>query len=249
MKVSIIIPVLNSHEVVRRQILHFARMNLPDDVEVIIMDDGSDPPLESDSGVVTVHQTGETRPWTSSIARNRAAKFAKGRNFFMADVGYIIPKKAIMEAREFTGQKMQCVREFGVLDEDGAFTQDRDVLLAYGLLESRYNERGPRVPPHPNVFVMNRDIFWKLGGYNEKLVLSKPYPQGEDNRFRGAWSKWQKAGKGQVDTHRPMVYLFPRGQFCGDVDYNPHGLFHTLSRKTSHNIFWDRQKRREAKAK
>jgi len=45
-KLSIIIPVLNSHEIVRRQIAHFKKMNLPDDVELIIVDDGSDPPLE-----------------------------------------------------------------------------------------------------------------------------------------------------------------------------------------------------------
>lgn len=45
-KLSIIIPVLNSHEIVRRQIKHFKRMDLPDDVELIIVDDGSDPPVE-----------------------------------------------------------------------------------------------------------------------------------------------------------------------------------------------------------
>jgi len=45
-KLSIIIPVLNSHEIVRRQIKHFKKMDLPDDVELIIVDDGSDPPLE-----------------------------------------------------------------------------------------------------------------------------------------------------------------------------------------------------------
>jgi len=48
MKLSIIIPVLNSHEIVRRQIEHFRKMDLSDDVELIIIDDGSDPPLESE---------------------------------------------------------------------------------------------------------------------------------------------------------------------------------------------------------
>ena len=41
MKLSIVIPVLNSHEVVRRQCLHFAKMPLPDDVEVVLVDDGA----------------------------------------------------------------------------------------------------------------------------------------------------------------------------------------------------------------
>jgi len=47
-KLSIIIPVLNSHEIVRRQIEHFRKMNLSDDVELIIVDDGSVPALESE---------------------------------------------------------------------------------------------------------------------------------------------------------------------------------------------------------
>jgi hypothetical protein len=31
------------------------------------------------------------------------------------------------------------------------------------------------------------------------------------------------------------LYMFPNGQFCGDVDYNPFSLFHELTRKTKEN--------------
>jgi len=218
-------------------------MNLPDDVEIIIMDDGSDPPIEVESDVVTVHQTNETRPWTSSIARNRGAKIAKGRNLIMIDLDYIVPKEVIMEVRDFTGQKMHFKRAFGVLDEDGNFTQDRDALLDYGLLPARYKRRGAGLPPHPNVYAMNRDIFFELGGYNESLVLRRQYPQGEDNLWKHVWQNWVKDGKGEADPHSPMIYMFPCGQFCGDVDYNPHDLFHSLTRKTKTNVFWQRQLR------
>jgi len=245
MTVSIIVPVLNSNEVVRRHILYWSRMNLPADVEIIIMDDGSDPPLECDTDVATIYRTKETRPWTSSIARNRGAQIAAGRNLIMADVGYIIPKKLIMEVREFRGQKMQFQREFGVLDKDGQFTQDREVLLDYGLLPGRYEERGAKIPPHPNVYAMRRDVFWELGGYDEGLVLRRQYPQGEDNLFKRRWWQWVQVGKGQTDEYRPKIYMFPRGQFCGDVDYNPHNLFHNLTRKTRTNVFWKRQLQRE----
>jgi len=245
MQVSIIIPVLNSHEVVRRHILHWERMNLPDDVEIIIMDDGSDPPLEFDTSVAVFYQTNEKRPWTSSAARNRGAQIAKGRNLIMIDVDYILTEKLIMEVREFTGQRMQFIREFGVLDEDGRFTQEKEALLDYGLLPSRYEQRGPRLPPHPNSYAMNRDVFFAIGGYNEKLVFGHRYPQGEDNGFKKAWTRWAKANGCWSDAYRPTIYMFPSGQFCGDVDYNPHGLFHTLSRKTRRNPFWHRQMRRE----
>lgn len=44
-KCSLIIPVLESYEAVRRQILYMNSLNLPDDFEVIIVDDGSRPPI------------------------------------------------------------------------------------------------------------------------------------------------------------------------------------------------------------
>ena len=42
MKLSIIIPVLNSHEVLRRQLLHYAQIGIPSDTELIIVDDASE---------------------------------------------------------------------------------------------------------------------------------------------------------------------------------------------------------------
>jgi hypothetical protein len=38
--------------------------------------------------------------------------------------------------------------------------------------------------------------------------------------------------------------MFPNGQYCGDVDYNPFNLFHALTRKTEYNL--ELQRRREA---
>jgi len=46
MKLSIIVSIFNSHEIVRRQFLHYERLGLPPDVEILFMDDSSDPPLE-----------------------------------------------------------------------------------------------------------------------------------------------------------------------------------------------------------
>ena len=82
---------------------------------------------------------------------------------------------------------------------------------------------------------MRKDIFWEIGGYREDLV-DKPYPQGEDRLFKKKWYEWQRAGNGMVHTERPTIYMFPNGYLCnGDVDYNPFGLFHNLSRANKHN--------------
>jgi len=46
MKISIVIPVLNSHEILRRQLIHMERF-VQDDTEIIIVDDGSQPAVLS----------------------------------------------------------------------------------------------------------------------------------------------------------------------------------------------------------
>jgi len=241
MRVSIVIPVLNSHEVVRRQLLHFQRIGLPDDVELILVDDGSDPPL-TNCGIdvpLTLYATRDTRPWTWALARNAGARRATGEYLLMTDIDHILTRELIEAVRRFDGQKIQFVRQFAVLDKDGVFTQDHAVLVEYGLPAERIADRGLDIKPLPNNFAMRRDIFWELGGYREDLV-EKPYPQGEDRLFKKAWQEWMRRTGGKVWEHRPMIYMFPNGQFCGDVDFNPHGLFHDLSRKTNRNMWHKR---------
>ena len=45
-RVSIVISVYNSHGAMRRQMRYLASLGLPGDVEIIIADDGSSPPLD-----------------------------------------------------------------------------------------------------------------------------------------------------------------------------------------------------------
>ena len=233
MRLSIIIPVLNSAEVVRRQLLHFDQMRWNDDTEVILVDDGSDPPLDGRTShfPLTIHRTNDKRPWTWALARNAGARLAQGEYLLMYDLDHIADQKLIDFVRGFTGLKVQFIREFGVLDEKGRLTQDRDVLSEYGLPK----ENGLRIGPLPNNFAMRRDLFWELGGYREDLV-DKPYPQGEDRAWRSVWRTFDPDGA-KVCTHRPTIYMFPNGKYTGDVDSDPKGLFHTLSRKTSRNWF------------
>ena len=236
MKLSIIISVLNSHEIVRRQTLYFEKMGLPDDVEVLFIDDGSNPPLQSP---YIAYRTNDKRPWTVELARNRGAKIARGEYLLMTDIDYIIPLNAIEAARKLKEDKMGLKRQFGVLTEQGEFTQDHDVLRQYGLLEQRITDKKLRMPPHPNNFVMKKETFWMLGGYREDLV-GNPYPNGGDRKFKRVWAKAYAEGKVTIQhpSLRPIIYMFPNGQFCGDVDYNPFNLFHDLSRKTESNYWY-----------
>lgn len=249
MKISIIIPVLNSHELLRRYLLYLEKIGIKEDEEIIIMDDGSDVPLTYSDGKlpVSIYQTHDKRPWTSSLARNIAARqYAKGEYFIMVDLDHVITREIIDMAKTFGGQKIQFEREFAVLTENGEISQDPEVLFEYGYPRKRYEEMGCRKSPHQNMFVMRRDVFLEIGGYREDLV-ERAYPQGEDRLFKKEWYKWERDGKGKVHDVRPVIYVIPSGYQCegGDVDSDPKGLFHNLSRKTNRNFKYKDQKNRE----
>jgi len=240
MKISVVIPVLNSHEIVRRQLLHFSKMGWPRDCELILVDDGSDPPIHCPSDIaapfLTILHTGDTRPWTWALARNAGARIASGEYLLMFDLDYILTREALEGVRGFTGQKRRFRREFGVLDEHGEFSQDEETMKRYGLPEQRIKQKGFKLPPHPNNFAILRELYWEIGGFREDVV-DRPYPQGEDRYFKQEWMKRVATGEVEDDdaNTRPTLYMFPNGQFCGDVDYNPFDLFHDLTRKTDRN--------------
>ncbi len=247
MRVSIIIPFLNSHEIVRRQILHFAKMPLPDDCELIIIDDGSDPPITDPTGVARIVYTNDKRPWTSSLARNTTAPKALGEYIIFADGDHIITKEIIEKVRNFDGDFMRFNRAFGVIDENGDVTQDLDVLRQYGLSDERIKEHGTYLNCHRNQYATRKDFFINvMKGYNERLILTKPYPQREDGDFSKRWDKLYEAGqiKDFDDLvgyeHRATILMFPNGKYCegGDVDADPKQLFHTLTRKTKRNPYY-----------
>ena len=233
MRLSIIIPILNSHEITRRQILHFKKMDLPDDVEIILIDDGSDPPLDFPGhGLknLTIYATNDRRPWTVSLAKNQGVRMSKADYVLNTDIDHILVKETIMAARDFSGDRMTFKREFGVLDENGNFTQDVETVLSYGLLPERIKKKGLRAPPHGNSYVMRRCLFWEAGGYGSGDI--NKYPPMDETNFRAAYRKLMAEGRATtLDAElRPYIYLIPNGYYCGDPDFNPFGLFHGLSR-------------------
>ena len=238
MKLSIIMSVLNSHEIFRRQLIHFSKMDLPDDIEFIFMDDNSYPPIDLIPKMfpncnlknLWIYRSDDDREWTVAPRRNEAARLSKAPYYLMTDLDHFWLRDAIMEAYNFTEDRMAFVRYFGVLDADGNFSEDMDDLREWGLTEERIRKRGRRCPPHTNSFCMSKDMYWQLGGYEEDRI-GKQYPQMEESRFKGRFRKALNEGKAIETKHRPRIYQFPNGRFCGDPDYNPFGFFHKLSRK------------------
>jgi len=239
MRLSIVIAVLNSHEIVRRQILHYEKMDIPDGVEILFIDDGSDPPITSDTTLKNffIYQTNDFRPWTVELARNFGIRKARGEYVLITDMDYIIPRETILSALDLKEDKSSIRRELGVLDENGNFTQDLNVLRAWGVEEARLRRKGAYLPPHPNNFVMKKSVF-DLVGYFDESRVDRPYPIGADAEFKRRWTKFYMKGLVTLrdNSLRPVIYMFPNGQFCGDPDYNPFGLFHNLTRKSAYNM-------------
>jgi glycosyltransferase involved in cell wall biosynthesis len=239
MKLSIIIPVLDSHLALRRQLLHMERDGLPPDTEFILVDDGSDPPIENTSSLpITIQRTGDTRPWTWALARNVGARMAQGQYLLMFDLDHIVTRKLLDFVVTTDYPKVQFKRELAVLDERGVLTQDRDILESYGLPR----KARLRLESHHNSFAMRRDLFWELGGYREDLI-GREYPQGEDSDFWRKWEAYRDLQNIVLPEHPPTLYVFPNGRWCGDVDYDSHKLFHNLSRKTNRNYWWHQQQK------
>jgi len=230
MKLSLVIPCLNSHEILRRQFLHFEKIGIPEDTEIIIVDDGSEPPLKYEGTLpLKIIYTNDKRSWTWALARNRGVKEAKGDYILMTDIDHILPRSSIDACTNFNGDKVYFMRQFGILDENGNLSQDLDVLRSYGLLEE-YIKNGLKIGALPNNICLKKSVFYEIGGYREDLI-GRRYPQGEDRSFKKAWRDWTNTLKKESQTLGVDIYMFPNGKYCGDKDYNPFGLFHTLSRK------------------
>jgi hypothetical protein len=220
--VSIVIAVLNSHEVLRRQLLHFERMALPEEVEILIVDDGSDPPLTGQLRNLTIHATHDTRPWTQPLARNTGARMARGTYLLCTDIDHILSRALIDFVLMTTADVVRFKRQAGVLDEQGVFTQDRAVLTAYGY----ETQRDLRMSAHGNSYAIRRDLFLQLGGSQQRTR----YPNRDEQKIKRGLHRLGDTVTMVTGDDRPTIYMIPNGRFCGDRNYNPFGLFHTLVR-------------------
>lgn len=221
-RLSIIFTVYNSHEVVRRQIEYFKKMNLPDDVEIIIMDDESSPPLEFHNHGLknfNIYRTGNKAPWTQALARNQSIEKAKSDNLLFTDIDHFFPRDTIMACLDFDGDKMMFKRQYGVLDENGEFTQDMNVLRQYGLKKGRIRKN-----KHNNSFFIRKEVYKRLGGYKRKYWENRFHRSG-DSSFFTRYERAVARGKFKPALIDNLIYVFP------DTNWNSIKLFHGLSRQ------------------
>ena len=236
MQVSIVIAVLNSHKIVVRQLRHFKMMNLPEDVEFILVDDGSNPPLACETcGLRNLHiyYTNEKRPWTQGLARNLGASKATGEYLFFTDIDHIISREAIDAVLNFNGDRMTFPRYFGIFDRKGNLHTDKNSVLAFGLDPGYYKRHKLNAGVHGNTQAIRRTLFNDLGGYDPKYCQSLFHVGGrfmsEERNFNIKWSRYVKKHKGVKEAVGPKIYHYPVSKFHVNKNNNPHGMFHSLS--------------------
>jgi len=243
MKLSIVTAILDSPEILRRHILHYEKMPLPQGVEWIVVDDGSDVPIEPNE-MYRLYQTNDKRPWTQPAARPFSAKQAKGEFCLFTDIDHIITKETIQVGLDNTKHDViRFRREVAVLDENGNFTQDWDVLREWKFDGDELNIR-----PHGNSYIMRTGLYLGLGGVSEQHVGTGKYPNREESPLKRKLKKLEQEGRISIWQDRetkPCIYMFPNGWYCNnaDKDFNPFGFFHNTTR----SIRVSRQRQREVK--
>ena len=161
---------------------------------------------------IKIIRTNDNRPWTEHKARNIGARVAKGDYLLMIDVDYIIPRETIEKALKFSGQRMAIKRRFGVLNKNGDIKNDSKTLKKWGL-KNRWIRKG-EVAGHRSQFLMESNLFWDMGGYNDTLDGKWRRTGGAGEKFWRKWQKLEKRGTVKTDKEKIYVFMFPVGKFC-----------------------------------
>lgn len=233
-KVSVVITILDSHAVVVRQMKHFKNMLLPENVEIILIDDGSTPPLQYNvvPGIrnLSVYPTCDYRPWTQACARNFGAKLALGEYLLMTDIDHILTRKAIKSLLSFTGDKMVFPRWFGTLDKEGFVNTDKDTLLDLGMPKRYLKSKNFSAGFHTNTFGIKKSIYMDMDGYHPKYCGIPSGANHGDKRFYKKYSVGYNTGKYKKPIEGPNIFVYPGMAKCTIEDMDPHKMFHSLTR-------------------
>lgn len=128
-------------------------------LKVILVDDGSQSApaatVARPSGLpaVKIYRVLVDKPWHQHAARNIGAHEAEDGWLLLTDMDHVLEEGAAAELLSLLPE----------LDEGSIYTLDRiEADTRKPTLDRNGNPK-----PHPNSFVVTRDTFWKIGGYDE----------------------------------------------------------------------------------
>lgn len=141
--------------------------------EIILVDDGSPEPAVAVPRpkrlpALRIYRVLEDRPWHQHAARNLGADQAGEGWLLLTDMDHVL-------TAESAGLLFKAIDKGG-LDPETIYMLDR-VEADTGLPTLNGNGE-PK--PHPNSFVVTRELYWRIGGYDEDLTGI----YGTDSAFR-----------------------------------------------------------------
>jgi hypothetical protein len=131
-------------------------------LKVIIVDDGSphspaaNVPRPYGLPELEIYRVTEDRPWHQHAARNLAAHVAPEGWMLLTDMDHMLTGEA--------GAAL--MKRLPKLDPGTAYMLDR--IEADTGLPTLGKDGRPK--PHPNSFVLTREMFWRIGGYDERAT-------------------------------------------------------------------------------
>jgi hypothetical protein len=126
-------------------------------LRVVLVDDGSPEPAvdvpRPDGLEIAIYRVTEDRPWHQHGARNLGAYVAPEGWMLLTDMDHVLTETA---ARSL----------FGLLDK-----MDQGTVYMLDRVEADTGlptlDRNGNPKPHPNSFVLTRETYWTIGGYDE----------------------------------------------------------------------------------
>ena len=156
--ISLIVPYYNNPRMLAHQYRTWAKYaeELRAQLEFIVVDDGSKQEavdVERPEGInLKLYRIHKDVPWHWCGAKNLGAHEAEGKWLFLTDIDHVVPSKTWRELLKI---------------------EDESFIYTLG----RVNTQGERVlnkdkqpKPHPNTFFMTKEMYWKVGGYDESYA-------------------------------------------------------------------------------
>lgn len=171
--ISIVFPFYRNQGMLARQYRVMAEEWRDDQkaaLEVIIVDDGSlepalDVPRPSGLPALRLYRITENRPWHQHGARNLGAAEASHHWLAMLDIDHVIPPSTLDAILQFEPPK----RDFALTFSRRDAPVDSDWLADDVFMMKPTIRVDGTAKPHVNSFVLKRDLYWQVGGYDEDL--------------------------------------------------------------------------------